>query len=28
VAELARDLVWDDRIKPKDAVHVASALVS
>lgn len=27
VAELARDLVWDDRIKPKDAVHVASALL-
>lgn len=27
VAELARDLVWDHGVKPKDAVHVASALV-
>ena len=26
VAELARDLVWDHGITPKDAVHVASAL--
>jgi predicted nucleic acid-binding protein len=26
VAELARDLVWDHQIAPKDAVHVASAL--
>lgn len=26
VAETARDLVWDFGIKPKDAVHVASAL--
>jgi predicted nucleic acid-binding protein len=26
VAELARDLVWDHDIKPKDAIHVASAL--
>jgi predicted nucleic acid-binding protein len=26
VAELARDLVWDHGIDPKDAVHVASAL--
>jgi len=28
VAELARDLVWDNGIKPKDAVHVASALAA
>lgn len=28
VAELARDLVWDRGIKPKDAVHVASAIVA
>ena len=28
VAELARDLVWDKGIKPKDAVHVASAIVA
>jgi predicted nucleic acid-binding protein len=28
VAELARDLVWDKKIKPKDAVHVASALAA
>lgn len=27
VAEKARDLVWDSGIDPKDAVHVASALV-
>ena len=27
VAEQARDLVWDKRIKPKDSIHVASALV-
>jgi len=26
VAELARELVWDQGIKPKDAVHVATAL--
>lgn len=26
IAELARDLVWDKGIKPKDAIHVASAL--
>ena len=26
VAELARDLVWDLGVKPKDAVHVACAL--
>lgn len=28
IAELARDLVWDHGVKPKDAVHVASALVA
>jgi predicted nucleic acid-binding protein len=28
VAELSRDLVWDQGIKPKDAVHVASALAA
>ncbi len=28
VAELARDLVWEKKIKPKDAVHVASAIVA
>lgn len=28
VAELARDLVWDKGIKPKDAVHVASAIAA
>jgi predicted nucleic acid-binding protein len=28
VAEMARDLVWDKGIKPKDAVHVASAIVA
>jgi predicted nucleic acid-binding protein len=28
VAELARDLVWDSGIKPKDAVHVATAIVA
>jgi predicted nucleic acid-binding protein len=27
VAEMARDLVWDKGIKPKDAIHVAAALV-
>jgi predicted nucleic acid-binding protein len=26
VAELARELVWDQSIKPKDAVHVATVL--
>jgi predicted nucleic acid-binding protein len=26
VAEAARDLVWDHGIKPKDAIHVATAL--
>lgn len=26
IAELARDLVWDQGIAPKDAVHVASAI--
>jgi predicted nucleic acid-binding protein len=25
IAELARDIVWDNSIKPKDAVHVATA---
>lgn len=24
IAELARDVVWDSNIKPKDAVHVAT----
>lgn len=28
VAELARDLVWDNGIKPKDAIHVASAIAA
>lgn len=28
VAELSRDLVWDKGIKPKDALHVASALAA
>jgi predicted nucleic acid-binding protein len=28
VAELSRDLVWDHGIKPKDAVHVASAIAA
>ena len=28
VAELSRDFVWDHGIKPKDAVHVASALAA
>jgi len=28
VAELARDLVWDKGIKPKDAIHVASAIAA
>ena len=28
VAEVARDLVWDKKIKPKDAVHVASAIAA
>lgn len=26
VAEMARELVWDQAIRPKDAVHVATAL--
>lgn len=26
VAEMAQDLVWDQGVRPKDAVHVASAL--
>lgn len=25
IAELARDIVWDSNVKPKDAVHVATA---
>ena len=25
IAELARDVVWDSNIKPKDAIHVATA---
>jgi len=25
IAELARDVVWDNAIKPKDAVHIATA---
>jgi predicted nucleic acid-binding protein len=28
IAELARDLVWDKGIKPKDAIHVASAIAA
>lgn len=28
IAELARELTWDHGIKPKDAVHVATALVN
>ena len=24
IAELARDIVWDTNIKPKDAIHVAT----
>ena len=28
IAEDARDLVWDHKVKPKDAIHVATALVS
>jgi predicted nucleic acid-binding protein len=28
VAELSRDLVWDHGIKPKDAIHVASAIAA
>lgn len=26
IAEMARDVVWDNSIKPKDAIHVATAL--
>jgi hypothetical protein len=26
VAEMARELVWDRRVKPKDAIHLATAL--
>ena len=25
IAELARDVVWDNAIRPKDAIHVATA---
>jgi predicted nucleic acid-binding protein len=28
VAESSRDLVWDQGIKPKDAIHVASAIAA
>jgi predicted nucleic acid-binding protein len=28
IAELSRDLVWDKGIKPKDAIHVASAIAA
>lgn len=28
IAELSRDLVWDSGIKPKDALHVASAMAA
>lgn len=28
IAELSRDLVWDNGIKPKDAIHVASAIAA
>ena len=28
IGEHARDLVWDHSIKPKDAIHVASALAT
>lgn len=28
VAELSRDLVWNDGIKPKDALHVAAAIAA
>jgi predicted nucleic acid-binding protein len=27
IAELARDVVWDNSIKPKDAIHIATAAV-
>jgi predicted nucleic acid-binding protein len=27
IAELARDLYWDANVRPKDAVHVATALI-
>lgn len=26
IAELARDVVWDNSIKPKDAIHIATAV--
>lgn len=25
IAELARDIVWDSNVKPKDAIHIATA---
>jgi len=28
IAEIARDLVWDHKIRPKDAIHVATAFKS
>lgn len=28
IAEYARDLVWDNGIKPKDAIHVSTAIVN
>jgi len=28
IAERARELVWNHRVKPKDAIHVATALDS
>lgn len=28
IAEAARDLCWDHRVRPKDAVHVASAIAA
>jgi len=28
IAEAARDLCWDRRIRPKDAIHVASAIAA
>ena len=26
IAERARDVVWDDNVRPKDAIHIATAL--
>lgn len=28
IAELARDVVWDSNVKPKDAVHIATSAYS